>query len=319
MSLPAGDFALGLKIGQGFDSEMNVARKLGVTDKEVEKLCGVLVKALGKGPLDPDELRAAAGPAARSLGDAGKKKGVNSTLPLALGRLQEAGEIRRVPTNGRLDQQRYRYTLWRPNPLTSLDMSTGEALVELARRFFRWIGPATIGEFQWFSALGVKAARAAIEPLGLVPFGDDPARLGFEQDRAEFERFKPPSKPQYALVGSLDSMFMLRRDLASLIDPKDAKQKLMGEKAVQELSGLTDLPSHAILDRGRLIGLWEYDPDAGTLAWAAFVPREKALSDAVERMEAYVRDDLGDARSFSLDSPKSRAPRIAALRKASKS
>jgi len=29
-----------------------------------------------------------------------------------------------------------------------------------------------------------------------------------------------------------------------------------------------------------------------------------------------VRDELGDARSFSLDSPKSREPRIAALRAA---
>ena len=34
---------------------------------------------------------------------------------------------------------------------------------------------------------------------------------------------------------------------------------------------------------------------------------------AVERTERFVRDDLGDARSFSLDSPKSRAPRIEAL------
>jgi hypothetical protein len=36
----------------------------------------------------------------------------------------------------------------------------------------------------------------------------------------------------------------------------------------------------------------------------------------VARAEQYVREGLGDARSFSLDSPKSRAPRIEALRKA---
>jgi hypothetical protein len=33
-------------------------------------------------------------------------------------------------------------------------------------------------------------------------------------------------------------------------------------------------------------------------------------------MEEFVRSQLGDARSFSLDSPKSRAPRVEALRKA---
>jgi hypothetical protein len=33
-------------------------------------------------------------------------------------------------------------------------------------------------------------------------------------------------------------------------------------------------------------------------------------------MEEFVRGELGDARSFSLDSPKSRVPRIQALRAA---
>src|SRR3989442_1278525 len=38
--LPAEDFALGLKAGQTFaGAEMKVAYKLGVTDKEIDKLC----------------------------------------------------------------------------------------------------------------------------------------------------------------------------------------------------------------------------------------------------------------------------------------
>ena len=78
------------------------------------------------------------------------------------------GDIRRVPVNGRLDQQRYAYTPWKPNPLSTFALSTGAAYTELARRFFRWVGPATPGEFQWFSGLGVKAAKEAVGPLGLV-------------------------------------------------------------------------------------------------------------------------------------------------------
>ena len=57
----------------------------------------------------------------------GRRKGLASTLPLALDRLQLSGHIRRLPTNGRLDQQRYRYTLWRPNPLHSCKLSREEA------------------------------------------------------------------------------------------------------------------------------------------------------------------------------------------------
>ena len=85
-------------------------------DAEIEKLCAEVLKVLAKGPLDPEELRKAAGGAVRNLGEEGKKKGLATTLPVALSILQAAGEIRRVPVNGRLDQQRYRYALWRPNP-----------------------------------------------------------------------------------------------------------------------------------------------------------------------------------------------------------
>jgi len=38
------------------------------------------------------------------------------------------------------------------------------------------------------------------------------------------------------------------------------------------------------------------------------------VDEAVARTTRWVRDDLGDARSFSLDSPASRAPRLRAIR-----
>jgi len=49
------------------------------------------------------------------------------------------------------------------------------------------------------------------------------------------------------------------------------------------------------------------------------VKKDRALQEAVTRTENYVREQLGDARSFGLDSPKSRAARISALRKAAAS
>ena len=312
--LPASDFALALTIAQDFGAaEMNTARKLGVTDKEIDKLCDAVVKALGKDPLDPEELREATGGASRNLGPEGKKKGITTTLPLALGRLQTEGEIRRVPMNGRLDQQRYRYALWRPNPLKKSRLSSEEAYTELARRFFTWIGPATIAEFQWFSALGVKAAKEAIESLKLS--ADSDGRLMFPADREQFERFKVPAKPQYVLTGSIDGMMLLRRDVKGLLAPEDLTRRVVGERGAVVAGGLMDLPSHAILDRGRIVGLWEYDPGTDSIAWMSFIAENRALKEAVQRTEEYVRSDLGDARSFSLDSPKSRIPKIEALRK----
>lgn len=306
--VPARDYALALKAGEGADeAEMKTAIKLDVTPKEIDKLCAAVLDALKSGVKAPDELKDAVGGAARSLGPEGVKKGVSTTLPLALGRLQLEGEIRRIPVNGRLDQQKYSYTRWSPSPLSGFKLSKQEALAELARRYFRWIGPATVAEFQWFSGLGVKAAKDTLAPLGLVPLAEGDARLLFPEDRDSLLAFKPPAKPQYTLVSSLDGISLLRRDLKSLLDEGD-QQRSAGS--------LADLPSHAILDRGRVAGLWEYDPPTESIAWMAFGKKDKAMEAAVKQTEEYVRRQLGDARSFSLDSPKSRVPRIEALRKA---
>jgi hypothetical protein len=314
--VPAGDFALALQVGRDFaGADMKAARKLGVTDKEIDKLSEIIVHLLAKAQLDPEQLREAAGKAVRSLGEAGRKKGITTTLPLALGPLQAAGRIRRVPTNGRLDQQRYRYTAWIPSPLAGYNLSLEQSYTELARRYFRWIGPATLAEFQWFSGLGVKVSQAAIRPLKLVPLDEGDNRLMFADDLDSLRAFTIPKQPHYVLTSSLDGISLLRRDLKGLLAEADLKQSIFADKGFSELGGLADLPDHAILDRGRLVGLWAFDPDKGTIAWMSFIKPDKALLEAVSRMEAFVRDQLGDARSFSLDSPKSRAPRIEALRK----
>src|SRR5438552_951005 len=157
--VPATDFALALQASQGHGDAagLSMAKKfLGVTDKEVEKLCDAVVGALGGKPLDPRELKDALGDQVRNLGAEGKKRGTTTTLPLALGKLQTEGRIRRVPVNGRLDQQRYAYTVWKPAP--KLALSGEEVAVELARRFFRWAAPATSAQLAWWG--GLKAGEA---------------------------------------------------------------------------------------------------------------------------------------------------------------
>ena len=302
--VPACDFALALQSGVGFSSEqeMKVARKLDVTDAEVDKLCDAILKALSAGALDPDGIREATGGASRSLGEEGKKKGISTTLPLGLGKLQVMGEIRRVPTNGRLDQQRYKYTLWKPNPLDKGRMDPDEVNVELARRYFRWIGPASIAEFQWFSGLGVKVAKAAVEPLCLAAF--DETKWMFPQDLQSLQQHKVSKTPCYKLTSSLDAMTLLRRDHKSLIDGP----------TLGTLNGVVDMPNHVIFDRGRIVGLWEFDTETNSIAWLSFQKADSLLKAAVVEAEEFVSMELGDARSFSLDSPKTRGPKIKVLR-----
>lgn len=313
----AKDYALALRAGWGFgyEPEMKVARKLGVTDGEVEKLADGVVAALEKGAKSPDELKEALGGKVRNLGPEGVKKGVTTTLPLALGKLQTEGEIRRVPMNGRLDQQRYRYAVWKENPLRKYKLSQEEVNGVLARRYFEWIGPATVGEFQWFSAFGAKAAKAAVAEAGVLPVEEGSDLLIGAEDREALAAFERPKNEQYALVSSLDGITLLKRNAKELLSKKDQERQFFVEKGYAAGGTLADLPNHAIVDRGRVVGLWEFDVAENAIVWTSFVGKSKGMAAAVKETEEYVREQLGDARSFSLDSPKSRVGKIEALRK----
>ena len=310
--LPADDFALALTVGQEFGAEAAMAKKfLAVTDDEVDKLCQAVLDALSDSDKDPAALRSELGDAVRSLGDAGKKRGLTTTLPLALGKLQSLGLIRRVPVEGRLDTQRYSYTRWDDGPFAGgmQAVTLEDPSVQLARRYFSWIGPAKLEHFRWFSGLGVGATKAALEPLDLVDLGD--GWLIAPPDRDDFEAFEVPSTPQYALIAGLDSLVLLRRDAASLVDaPIGGNKRDVAGAAL----GSPDLENNAIVDRGRIIGLWEYDTASQSIVWVTSEPADEDLRAAVMRTEAFIRDELGDARSMSLDSPKAREPRIRALR-----
>jgi len=310
--LPAADYALALRLAQDFGAaDVRTAEKLGVTAKEIDKAREAVLLALEKAPLEPDDIRQAVGKAVRSLGPEGQKKGMSSTLPLALAQLQKSGDIRRISTNGRLDQQRYRYALWRPNPLRGKTLDFEEACRQLAGRFFDWIAPARVSDFQAFAGISAKAAKAAVEPLKLESVLNTSDLLVLPSQRSEFESFKAPNDPSYHLLISIDSLLLLRHDLHILVDEKDLASPLIVPKSG---GTLMELPSPAIVDRGRVVGLWEYDPTSESIAYATLIKKGTLLKEAVAKTEEYVRTQLGDARTFSLDSPKSRQPRIEALR-----
>ena len=313
--VPKEDFALALTVGQGFSDEsaMATARKfLGVTDSEIERLMERVEEALVKGPLDPKQIKEAVGDASRNLGEEGKRRGQSTTLPLALGFLQSQGRIRRIPIGGRLDQQRYSYAVWNPSPLASTKLDKEHAYALLAEKYFRWAGPATLEHFRWFSGLGAKVAKQAADSIRLLPL-EDGYLIARDLDE-DYRAFKTPKEPSYALVANIDSHLLLRRDLNNLIDPADAQQQMVSDKGLKNIGGVQDLSNHAILDRGRVVGIWEFDSESQEIVWHSFVPIDESMREAVSRTEDYIRSNLGDMRSFSLDSPASRAPILRAIR-----
>ena len=316
--LPAADYALGLTLGVAAAvADVTAAtRQLPVTRGEVDKLCVTVLEILDAAaePMDPAAIRGAAGDAVRSLGEEGKKRGHSTTLPMALSLLQSQGEIRRVPADGRLDQQRYAYVRWSPSPLDGYTADLEETYTQLARRYFGWAGPASLAHFRWFSGLGATAARTAVAPLALVPVAGREELLLLPEQVDEFDAFAVPRAPSYVLVPVHDGVHLLYRELGRLLDPPDTARPVPGGKAGRTLGQEPDPPSLAILDRGRLVGLWEYDVDARDIVYQAFVRPDAALRQAVAHTAEFVRDQLGDARTAAMDTPRSRAPRIGALR-----
>ena len=121
--------------------------------------------------------------------------------------------------------------------------------------------------------------------------------------------FDVPAEEQIQLLAGTDSLVIQRRNAADLFADGDGDATLLGAILAQQ----ADLPDHPILDRGRIIGLWQYDPVGQRIAHWLFGRSSPRIGQRIAEVEAWIREDLGDFRSFSLDSPASRQERIDAL------
>ncbi|HWD41049.1 MAG TPA: crosslink repair DNA glycosylase YcaQ family protein [Fimbriimonas sp.] len=313
------DFELALVVARRLQNstEWTTAKKLGVTAEEIEHLEKRIVEALESGADDPAGIKKKVGDASRSLGDEGKKKGLTTTLPLAIAELQVKGKIVRRPVNGRFDSQRYAYALWKNGPLEEPSLTPEQAHALLARRYFKWNGPATLKQFGNFAALSQKGVREATESLGLVSAWEDSEQLLLPEDLAAFHAFQIPGEPVYRLIGGLANLVLARQDISTFADEDDMRRPLMQGSGGFYQPSRDEMSLNLMIDRGRIVGVWEYDLATSSIVWNSFIDPDDALRKAIADMEAFARHQLGDVRSFSLDSPESRKPKIEALRAAS--
>lgn len=301
------DFAWALRLGlDAAESTFKVVGRLGVDRGEITLLEEQVLHTLAEAavPMDPRQIKEELGESVRNLGEEGKKKGATTTLPTALGILQSQGRIRRVPANGRLDQQRYAYELWNlpPSPLDD-----DQARTELVRRYLGWTGGATFKQSQWFTAFTVAQSKAALAAAGAVEVATGAGEMLWmlPDDVEQLAAFQEPDEEQIQLLAGTDSIALLRRNAADLLAEEDRHTNALGSLALQ-----ADLPDHPIFDRGRIIGLWQYDPGQQRIVPWVFHGPTPAVTRRIAEVEDWIREDLGDFRAFSLDSPASRQKRI---------
>ncbi|MDJ0311672.1 crosslink repair DNA glycosylase YcaQ family protein [Arthrobacter sp. H35-D1] len=329
--LGARDFAWALTLGQGAaESTAKILDKLGVSREEIHALesqtLQLLQDAGANGTRDPRQLKDQLGPAVCRLGEEGKEKGASTTLPTVLGLLQADGRIRRVSVNGRFDQQRYAYTAW---GLPAATESPEQARAQLMENHLSWTGGTTLKQTQWFTSFTVaqtKAALAAVHAVevrieGIGPGEDGTAGVEAEDapglwmlpaDVDAAGDFETPQEEQIQLLAGSDSLFLLRRNASDHFAQADRENLQLSTKYVLQ----ADLPDHPIVDRGRIIGLWQYDPGQERIAHWLFGAPTEAVKQRIREVEAFIGEDLGDFRSFSLDSPSSGQKRIDALNQA---
>ena len=177
-----------------------------------------------------------------------------------------------VACHARWDGGEARYA-YRPHWLPDLAWSppaTEEANVELARRYFRCYGPATVADFTYWRGVGAEAGRrwaaalaAELVPVSLpVPAPERHRRFALADDLPALTETPPePGGWPVKMLGRFDPLLLAHRD----------KDWVVPASAYQQVWRPAGHIEAVVLAHGRAVATWRYDrTGAGGLAVRVF-------------------------------------------------
>lgn len=161
-----------------------------------------------------------------------------------------------------------------------------EACAELARRYFRSHGPATLADFMWWSGLAANVARA-----GLAAVQSELAEV-VESGQTYWtaEAAPPRSYPDVILLPGFDEYLLGYKERSAVLPPQYARRVAPGGNGVF-------FPT--IVSRGQVVGTWKRDiKKAGlTLIPAPFeglsAAEEEGFAGAARRYADYLQLPMG--------------------------
>ena len=248
--------------------------------------------------------------------------GLSSLLPVALRHLEQEGTVERTLEGGRLDSERYLWRRARTNVLagTKVPAAPEARNAELLRLFLSWAGPSTPKEIAAWSGLSLREVRAASALLDVVAVdveGHADGALLLATDRDAL--LAAPEPASVRLLSFEDSLLTAHGGPAPHVAPGDRGREVesWGSSRPSTLGSAAHLARRTILAGGTLAGFWELDADAGAVVRAPFrrlAPAEAGtLEDLAVRTARFLLDELGHARSFSLDTDENVRRRAQAL------
>ena len=297
---------------------------MGATWREVEELAGIAARLLQRNKMSTDAIRRAMPEGSvRSLGELGKKLGMSSLLPTALRLLELEDRIERTLDGGRLDTERYTWRLVQalPHPGAVL-MDRDQRRARLAETFFGQAGPATIAHFAAWAGFSQKDARAAAANADLVPIAIDGLGDAFVRARDEAAlRAAVPAPDAVALTSFEDNYLVFHGGPGIVTAPEHHAIQLRswGVDRPQRIADATHIASRTVVVGGLVRALWEVDEANRRGVWAPLSPKAvtpahaKVIDALVADAARFLLDELGHAKSFTLDTAEAVAARAAAI------
>jgi len=299
--------------------------RAGSSWKEVHEIGREIAALLGKGPLSTDAVRRGLPPGTvRSLGDAGKKLGLASPLPVALRDLELKGVIERTLDQGRLDSERY---VWRSATSTPIDASHRvrsdvELTDEIVAIFFSQMGPATMMDFSEWAGISRRHAAEAIARVGLIPIAVDGYADVAYIDEAGLPLLSQPATfgDRVSFLSFEDNYIIHHGGPASFCDARHHEIEVAswGSSRPMPLGQAKHLSTRTFLLGDRIAGFWEFDAEAQEIVTHLFDGHPRDVIDHVDSCATsfarFLFEDIGHGRSFSLDTDDSVRERAHALR-----
>lgn len=283
----------------------------------IEDVMQEVESALSDGPLDTHGLRKVLSPdSVRGLGEKGKKIGLSSPLPVALREMEFRCRIRRTPVGMHLDTERY---LWQLDDTTATVPDDRAALVgAVVERVFRFFAPASIKEVAAWMGLPQRDIKSAMADLPLVPIDIEGRGQAWAWEDS-LESLKEPAAPStdVRFLGFEDNLLTFYGGPGVFADSAhhDHMMASWGRGKPATL-GTTKHPTQRCLMVGDdLVGFWEFDAAQDRVVVGGLDTLPQEAHPAIEKGRAFlehqIRDVLGHARCFSIDTDDAIARRAA--------
>jgi len=224
-------------------------RHLGLGDDAIRRAEGLFVKALKReGQLTRDEMYKVL-----------EKGGMDVAGPLGCHLLDRAAWDA-VICFGAHQGKQPTFELLEERIASRRELSDGQALAELASRYFTSHGPATIKDYVWWSGLKVSDAKAGIE--GASP------NLSSEEIEGKTYYMSKPSRPDAEAAGvhllpAFDEYLVGYADRSAMLGDADTQRMLKSGKVVFTHSNGIFLP--VVVQDGEVVGTWRRKSGKGSV------------------------------------------------------